>query len=107
MTSHKFMGRVERIFENRPKSLEWQSFIGHDLDLLVDTCIEVQGAAIQHDLNRAQTAALAKDAVYPRPFPAKPGPLIANVRLCPDPGAERGICFSSPIRVPVLTNAPC
>ncbi len=106
MTSHKFVGSVERIFENMPKSLEWQSFYSNDPNLLVDTCIEVRDVAIQHDLNESQTWAPAKDAAYLRPFPAKPGPMIGNVRLGPDPGVERGICFSIPIRASVLTNPP-
>ncbi len=77
-----------------------------DLNLLVDTCIEVQDGAIQHDLNKSQTRALAKDAVYPRPFPAKPGPMFANVRLGSGPSGERGICFSIPIELAALTNPP-
>jgi hypothetical protein len=42
LTSHKFMGSVEKIFKNLPKSLEWRSFYTHDLTLLVDICKDVQ-----------------------------------------------------------------
>ncbi len=42
MTSHKLVGSVEKIFENLPKPLKWRSFYRSDLDLLVDSCIEVQ-----------------------------------------------------------------
>ena len=31
---HKFVGSVEQIFKNLPKSLEWRSFYTHDLPLL-------------------------------------------------------------------------
>ncbi len=96
------MGSVERISKNMPKSLEWQSSYTRDLNLLVDTCIEAQDAAIQHDLNKSQTCALARDAAYPRPFPAKPGPMIDMFRLGPDPCVERGIGFSTQIRASVL-----
>ena len=98
--------RVERIFKNMPKSLEWRSFYMHDLNLIVDTCIEAQDAAIQHGLNESQTLALTEEEVYPRPFQAKPGPMIGNVRLGPGPSAERGICFSIPTMASVLTNPP-
>ncbi len=106
MTSHKVVGSVERIFETMPKPLEWRSFYSNDLNLLVGTCLEAQDAAIQHNLNKSQTRALAKDAVYPRPFPAKPGPMFANVPLGYGPSGERGICFSIPIELSVLTNPP-
>ncbi len=42
MTSHKIVGSVEELFRNMPKSLEWQSFRRHDLNLIVDSCMEVQ-----------------------------------------------------------------
>jgi len=35
-TSHKFVRRVEKIFKNLPKSLEWRSFYIKDLPLLMD-----------------------------------------------------------------------
>ena len=59
-TSHKFVGRVEKIFKNLPKPLEWRSFFNHDLPLLMDFCEEVREVSIQHRLNRSQTRALAK-----------------------------------------------
>ncbi len=49
-TSHKFVRRVEKIFKNLPKPLEWQSFYNHDLPLLIDFCEEVQEASIQPQL---------------------------------------------------------
>ena len=60
MTSHKFVGRVQQIFKNLPKPLEWRSFYIHDLPLLLSTCKEVQDASIQHNLNKSQIKALAK-----------------------------------------------
>jgi len=33
-TSHKFMGRIEKIFKTLPKPLEWRSFYNNDLPLL-------------------------------------------------------------------------
>jgi len=47
-TSNKFVGRVENIFVNLPKPLEWLSFYLHDLPLLIDFCEEVQEISIQH-----------------------------------------------------------
>jgi len=35
--SHKFMGQVEKIFKNLPKSLKWRSFYENDLQILLDT----------------------------------------------------------------------
>ena len=46
-TSNKFVGRVEKIFKNMPKPMEWLSFFNHDLPLLLSTCKEVQDASIQ------------------------------------------------------------
>ena len=37
-TSNKFVGRVENVFANLPKHLEWLSFLNHDLPLLMDFC---------------------------------------------------------------------
>ena len=59
-TSHKFVGRVEKIFKNLPKPLEWQSFYIHDLPILMDICEEVREASMQNRLNRSQTRALEK-----------------------------------------------
>ena len=47
-TSNKFIGRVEKIFKNLPKPLEWLSFLNHDLPILLSTCKEVQDTSIQH-----------------------------------------------------------
>ncbi len=55
-----FVQQVEKVFKKLPKPLEWRSFYRHDLNLLVDICMEVQDAAVQHDLNKSQTRALAK-----------------------------------------------
>jgi len=57
-TSNKFVRRVEKIFENLPKRLEWLSFLNHDLPILMDICEEVQKVSIQRGLNRSQTRAL-------------------------------------------------
>ena len=54
LTSHKFVGSVEKIFKNLPKPMEWRSFYTHDLTLLVDICKEVQEVSIQHQLSLAQ-----------------------------------------------------
>ena len=59
-TSHKFMGRVEAIFKNLPKPLEWRSFYNNDLPLLRDLCPEVQEVSIRHRLNKSQSKALGK-----------------------------------------------
>jgi len=58
--SNKFIGQVEKIFKNLPKSMEWLSFLNNDLPLLIDFCEEVQEVSIQHRLNRSQTRALQK-----------------------------------------------
>jgi hypothetical protein len=56
----KFAQQVEKIFNNLPKPLEWQTFYRHDLPLLIDFCKEVQEASIQNRLNSSQTRALEK-----------------------------------------------
>ncbi len=58
--SSKFAGRVEDIFQNLPKPLEWRSFYRHDLPILMDFCKEVREVSIQRRLNRSQTRALEK-----------------------------------------------
>ncbi|WP_299979696.1 ParB/RepB/Spo0J family partition protein [Desulfobacula sp.] len=57
---HKFVQQVESIFKNLPKPLKWRSFLTHDLILLTDIPSNVQKASVKHDLNKAQTKALAK-----------------------------------------------
>jgi len=47
-TSNKFVGRVENIFANLPKPLEWLSFLNHGFPLLMDFCEEVQEVSIQN-----------------------------------------------------------
>ena len=59
-TSGKFAGRVEKIFKNLPKSLEWPPFYRHDLPLVLDFCKEVREEAIRRGLNRSQIRALQK-----------------------------------------------
>ena len=54
------MGQVEFIFKNLPKPLEWRSFLNNDLILLTDIPSIVQTASVKHDLNKAQTKALAR-----------------------------------------------
>ncbi len=41
-TSHKLMGSVEKVSENQPNSLEWQSFFTNDLPLLLSACIDAR-----------------------------------------------------------------
>jgi hypothetical protein len=41
-TTNTYVRRVEEIFKNLPKSLDWQSFYVHDLPLQVDICEEVR-----------------------------------------------------------------
>jgi len=48
LTSNKFMGSVEKIFKNLPKSLDWRFVYTHDLTLLMDICKEVQDISIQN-----------------------------------------------------------
>ncbi len=54
----KFAQQVEKIFNNLPKPLEWQTFYRHDLPILMDISKEVQKVSIQNGLNRSQTRAL-------------------------------------------------
>ena len=48
------MRRVDQIFKNLPKPLEWLSFLNNDLPLLIDFCEEVQEVSIQHQLSLTQ-----------------------------------------------------
>jgi len=41
-TAHKFMRRIEKIFKNLPKPLEWLSFFNNDLRILMDIYEEVR-----------------------------------------------------------------
>lgn len=59
-TSHKFVRRIEKVFKNLPKPLEWQSFYVHDLTVLMDICEEVREEAIRRGLSRHQIRALQK-----------------------------------------------
>ncbi len=56
--SRKFTGQVENIFKNLPNPLKWQSFYRNDLSILLETSMEVQDAAVNHNLNRSQVKAL-------------------------------------------------
>ncbi len=58
ITSHKFMGRVIKIFNNLPKPLKWRSFYENDLPLLVQVSQDVKEVSIRNQLNRSQTRAL-------------------------------------------------
>ncbi len=51
-TAHKFMRRVDQIFKNLPKPVEWLSFLNNDLPLLMDICKEVQEVSIQPQLSQ-------------------------------------------------------
>ena len=57
-TSNTFIGRVEKIFKNLPKSLEWKLFYRHVLRILMDISQKVKNLAIQNGLSRAQILAL-------------------------------------------------
>ncbi len=52
LTSHKFVGSLEKIFKNLPKPMEWRSFYTHVLTLLVDICKEVQEVSTQLSLTQ-------------------------------------------------------
>jgi len=54
LTSHKFVGSVEKIFKNLLKPMEWLSFLNNDLPLPMDICEEVQELPIQHQLSLTQ-----------------------------------------------------
>jgi hypothetical protein len=57
-TSNTCIGRVEKIFKNLPKPLEWLLFLNNDLIILMDISDEVRKLAIQNGLSRAQIMAL-------------------------------------------------
>ena len=59
-TSNTYVRRVEKIFKNLPKPLEWLSFLYHDIPILLDICEEVRKEAIRRGLNRSQIRALQK-----------------------------------------------
>ena len=59
-TTNTYVRRLEEIFKNLPKPLEWLSFLNHDLPLVLDFCKEVREEAIRRGLNRSQTRALQK-----------------------------------------------
>ena len=84
MTSHKFVGRVEQIFKNLPKPLEWRSFYTHDLPLVMDFCEEVREISIHHRLNKSQTRALAKlNAVSESEFQSIVNPQPSSQKIEP------------------------
>jgi len=62
LTSHKFVGSIEKIFKNLPKPLEWRSFYNHDLPLLIDFCEEVQEVSIQPQLS--QKCSIGRSLLY-------------------------------------------
>ena len=57
-TTNTYVRRVEKIFKNLPKPIEWLSFLHHDLPILMDICEDVKKASIQDGLNISQTKAL-------------------------------------------------
>ena len=57
-TSNTYVGRVDKIFKNLPKPLEWLSFLHHSLPILMDISDEVRKLAIQNGLSHAQIMAL-------------------------------------------------
>jgi hypothetical protein len=54
---HKFMAKVQEIFNGLPKPKDVRSFEGNDLPLLF-TANEVQQFALEHKLNKSQTKAV-------------------------------------------------
>jgi len=109
LTSHKFVGSVEQIFKNLPKSLEWRSFYTHDLPLLVDICKEVQDISIQHNLNKSQTSALAKlNAVSEREFQRIVNPQPSSQKIEPSsdnqPSADRALSDLSAMEIEAIAN---
>jgi len=56
--SHKFVGQVEKIFQNLPKPLEWRSFFNHDLSLLTDICNEIKEISDKNQLNKSKIRTL-------------------------------------------------
>ena len=80
-----FVQQVEKVFKKLPKPLEWHSFYNNDLNLLVDIYMEVQDAAVQHDLNKSQTRALAKlNAASKSEFQGLVGPQPSGNRTLSD-----------------------
>jgi len=109
LTSHKFVGSVEQIFKNLPKSLEWRSFYTHDLPLLVDICKEVQDISIQHNLNKSQTSALAKlNAVSESEFQRIVNPQPSSQKIEPSsdnqPSADRALSDLSAMEIEAIAN---
>jgi len=45
--SNKYVGQVESILKNLPKSLKWQSFLMHNLILLIDIPLNAQKASVK------------------------------------------------------------
>ncbi len=58
--THKFVGKVEAIFNGLPKPKDRRSFYEHDLPLLTTIDDEVQEVAVNEKLNKSQTKALQK-----------------------------------------------
>ena len=57
---NNFVKQVQRIFDNLPKPLEWQSFYRHDLNLLVQADPDVRKVSIQNKLTKSQIWSLVK-----------------------------------------------
>jgi hypothetical protein len=58
--THKFMCKVESIFSNLPKAIEWRSFYNNDLPLITTLDEEVTQVAIEQKLNKSQAKELGK-----------------------------------------------
>jgi hypothetical protein len=58
--SHKFMGQLEKNFQNLPKPLKWWFFYNNDLPILMDTSQEVQEVSDCQRLNKSKIQALEK-----------------------------------------------
>ncbi|GAG25795.1 unnamed protein product, partial [marine sediment metagenome] len=108
-TAHKFMRRVDQIFKNLPKPVEWLSFLNNDLPLLMDICKEVQDISIQHNLNRSQTRALAKlNAVSESEFQRIVNPQPSSQKIEPSsdnqPSANRALSDFSATEIEAIAN---
>lgn len=57
---HKFMSKVETVFNGLPKPKEWRTFFVNDLPLLISIDADVQDVAAGAKLNKSQTKALQK-----------------------------------------------
>lgn len=55
---HKFMSKVESIFDSLPRPVEWRSFYNNDFRTITTITEEVKDIAIRNQLNKTQTKEL-------------------------------------------------